>query len=239
MADLLTLVIPSPVFIRPIKFSLIIGFLWLSLGYTTLNAATQLVLWTFGPNSTGYTTAPQSGVLSDSAILTLADGEIDENGKDGTPYTDFMGTEHDAGQGGAWQDVKVNGPDAELLIQFSTLGYEKLALRFDYRSEGPVSYDLAYSFNQTDWTQILDNQPLVVNWDLGTFDMIEVDLSSATAIDNASNLTLRIDDLEEGSGNRRFVFDNLEITGTSIPEPRQVTFMVIGGLAFFVRQRRS
>ena len=112
------------------------------------DAATHLVIWTFGAASGSYTTAPTSGAASGTAVLTLTGGEPDGNGKDGAAYADILGTSHDRGQAAAWNDIKVNVagmPDstAEVIIQFSSLGYEDLAMRFDYRSEGADFFDLA------------------------------------------------------------------------------------------------
>ena len=199
------------------------------------SAATQLVLWTFGPNSAGFTTAATSGVNSGSAILTLADGDLDANGKDGTAYMDIVGTNHDPGQSAAWNDIKVQGPDAEVLIEFSTLGYKDVSVRFDYRSEGAVSFDLAYSLNNVDFTQVADNESINVNWDNDIFETVSLDFSSTSALNNQGTLYFRIDDLEEGTGNDRFAFDNFEISANPIPEP---STGVLLGSAFLIALRR-
>lgn len=207
--------------------------------------ATQLVLWTFGPDSDGYTTNATSGVASGSAMLTLADGEIDTNGKNGVDYTDSQGSLHTGGRSAAWDDVKVTGPDAEAMIEFSTLGYEDIAIRFDYRSEGTESFDLAYSLNGTDFTQVvdgsgnvIDNRSLNVNWASGDFDSFSASLSGTPTLENVGTIYLRLDDLEEGDGNDRFAFDNLEITASAIPEP-STALLLVTALCFGFRRKRS
>ena len=202
-------------------------------------AATQLVVWTFGADAASYTTAPTSGVASGTAVLTLADGDLDANGKDGVSYMDAAGILHDPGQAGAWNDIKVTGPDAEVIIQFSSLGYEDLALRFDYRSEGADFFDLWYSVNGIDFVQVLDNDPRIdVNWALpgNPFGTVTADLSGVVPMQNATTVYLRIDDLEEMTGNDRFAIDNIEITGEPIPEP-QVAFLLVASLVLGIGRR--
>ena len=204
------------------------------------DAATQLVIWTFGAASGSYTEAPTAGAASGTAVLTLADGDLDANGKDGVAYTDILGTPHDSGQAAAWNDIKVMGPDAEVIIQFSSLGYEDLAVRFDYRSEGAEFFDFAYSLNGTDFTQQLDNEGISVNWgDAGSpFGTVNVNLVGVTSIQNAATVFLRIDDLEEMTGNDKFAFDNLEITGSVIPEPQVALLLGVSLLLGIGRRNR-
>jgi len=204
-------------------------------------AATQLVIWTFGADADSFTTAPTAGAASGTAMLTLADGDLDANGKDGVAYTDIMGMSHDPGQSAAWNDVKVTGPDAEAIIRFSSLGYEDLAMRFDYRSEGADFFDLFYSLDGTVFTPIVDNDPSIdVNWALDgkPFGTVTVDLSGVASIQNTNPVYLRLDDLEEMDGNDRFAFDNLEITGEVIPEPQVVLLLGVSLLLGFVRRNR-
>ena len=223
--------------------SILMSVVVLTWSLAASQAATQLVIWTFGADSGSYTTDPTSGVASGTAVLTLADGDLDANGKDGFAYTDIVGTAHDPGQAAAWNDVKVSGPDAEVIIEFTSLGYEDLAVRFDYRSEGAEFFDLAYSLNGTDFTQHLDNQAgFNVNWDdVGSpFETVSVDLGGVAALQNATKVYLRFDDFEEEDGDDRFAFDNFEITGNAIPEP-QVALLL--GMALLLglgrRARRS
>ncbi len=203
------------------------------------HAATQLVLWTFGASAAEFTTTPTSGVQSGTASLSLGGGELDANGKDGTPYTDIVGMSHEEGQAAAWEDIKVTGPDAEILIQFSTLGYRDIAIRFDYRSEAAEAFDFAYESTPDTWVQLHDNEPITVGWSGSDFSSFSSSFSGTTAIENNPSVTFRIDDLEEGNGNDRFAIDNFEITGTAIiPEPSTTLLMMLGLGAFGTRRRR-
>ncbi|MEN9021780.1 MAG: hypothetical protein GWQ05_01520 [Verrucomicrobiaceae bacterium] len=65
----------------------------------------------------------------------------------------------------------------------------------------------------TGFTQALDhNEGIDVNWaiDGNLFDTVEADLSGASSIQNATTVYLRLDDLEEMTGNDRFAFAKLE-----------------------------
>jgi hypothetical protein len=65
----------------------------------------------------------------------------------------------------------------------------------------------------TDFTQALNyNEGIDMNWaiDGNLFDTVEVDLSGASSIQNATTIYLRLDDLEEMTDNDRFAFAKLE-----------------------------
>ena len=168
-----------------------------------------------------------------SPTLVLAGGELDTNGKDGIAYTDAAGVIHNPGQAGAWNDVRVSGPDAEWILKINTTGWTDMLIRWDYRSEESPTFDLDYRIaGSGNWVVILNNQSIVAddNW-----HSITIDLSSVSAIENQSIVEFRMYDLDN-TGNREFRFDNLELTG--VPEPCSITLFALGVLAV-LRKRRD
>ena len=212
---------------------------------STSFGATQLAIWTFGSSSANYTTDPTAEATASPSSLIVSGGELDDNGKNGVAYTDINGILHDEGQAAAWDDIKVkDAPNASAIIHLDTTGFADLSMRLDYRSQKVQFYDLAFSLDGgATWDQLLDNVPaFMANWDTG-FDAYAVDLSGFDALEGQSRLQLRIDDLEEGPGNDKFAFDNLEITGSriggAVPEPGAALPMLLLLSGAILRRHRS
>jgi hypothetical protein len=189
-----------------------------------------LAVWDFGDSSAFYTENPAYYHTAAAPTLVLSGGTKDPDGKNGIAFTDAAGVAHIAGQAGAWDDIKVNGlPNASWLITLNTTGFQSLSIRWDYRSEKATSFDLAYRLTAGgSWAQLADNSPITVNWAAGTWNSVMLDLSGFSALNNQSYLQLRLDDLVQGSGNDKFAFDNLELTG--VPEPVTLLLLGLGGL---------
>ncbi len=212
------------------------SLLWLFLGvfaYTSGSAnAALMAIWDFGPASTEYTEQPQFEQVLGIPTLVLAGGEKDDNGKDGVEYTDAAGVLHEAGQGGAWEDIKVSGLDAEWILTIDTTGWTGMAIRWDYKSKESPSFDFDYRVGgEGDWVDIFNNEPITAD---NEWYSITVDLSAITAIENQPIVEFYMYDLDE-QGNDKFVFDNLELTG--VPEPVTLVLLAIGGLA--IRRRHA
>ena len=179
-------------------------------------AQQQMAIWTFGPNASGYTEAPAFHALNSPPSLTIAGGTKDTNGKDGTPYTDLRSVFHATGQGAAWNDLNISSPgiDAYWIIGVNTTGWQNLAIRFDYKKSNinTNSIDLEYRINGGAWVGVLNNQSLPGG--SGVFSPFSVNLAAHTAINNQALVEFRFSDLNE-NGNDEFVFDNLEVSGTS------------------------
>jgi hypothetical protein len=200
------------------------------LSFTQPSLATVLAVWDFGASSAVYTESPAYYNTVAAPTLVLAGGTKDPDGKNGIIYTDAGGIAHIAGQAAGWDDIKVSGnPSASWIITLNTTGFQTLAIRWDYRSEKAISFDLAYRTTVGGtWAQLADNSPITVNWAAGTFNSVALNLSSFTALNNQSYLQLRVDDLVEGPGNDKFAFDNLEITG--VPEPTTLLLLGLGAM---------
>ncbi len=192
---------------RKVVASLVLVFL-LALGGTA--NADLMAIWDFGPDSSNYTEDVTTERVIGVPTLSLSGGDIDDDGKNGTAYTDAEGTFHAAGQGAAWDDVKVTGADAEWIITINTMGWENIAIRWDYKSEKSPSFDLEYEVGGSgQWIRILNNHPITDDWSWHSF---RYDLSSISAIEDNPAVRLRMLDLDR-DGNDKFVFDNLELTG--------------------------
>ena len=197
--------------------------------------ATLMAIWDFGPNAAGYTEVVTTEYVIGTPTLVLSGGEKDDNGKDGTSYTDAEGTFHEAGQAGAWDDIKVTGPDAYWIMTINTTGWQDMTIRWDYKAweEETDSFDLDYRVGGSgDWTEIVNNESIVGD---KTYHSWSYDLSGIAAIENQAIVEFRMDDLDR-HGNKKFAFDNLELVG--VPEPCSIALLALGGLAL-LRKRRA
>jgi hypothetical protein len=195
-----------------------------------------LAIWDFGDSSSAYTESPAYFNTITSPALTLAGSDVDTNGKDGVAYTDAAGVDHIDGQAAAWDDINKSGSDndAALFITLDATGFTGLAIRWDYKSEEAVSFDLAYRTSAGgNWTQVADNQTITPGWDTGTWYSAAVTLPAV--LNHQPYVELRLDDLVEGPGNNRFAIDNIEITG--VPEPASLLLFGAGGLILRWRKR--
>jgi hypothetical protein len=197
--------------------------------------AKVLAVWDFGPSSAFYTTEPASYALSAKPTLVMTGGDIDTNGKNGVDFTDADSVFHVAGQGAAWDDINKSGSDndAACTITLNTTGWLLQGLRWDYKSEKATSYDIDYRLSETaTWIQLLDNQPITAD---NLFHAVTIDLSAFAALSNQPFMQILISDLDEGPGNDKYTFDNLQFTG--VPEPASLSLLLLGA-AMGLRRRR-
>ena len=198
--------------------------------------ADLMAVWDFGDSSSYYTTAATSENVNGTPTLTLAGGELDDNGKDGVAFADAAGNSHVAGQAAAWEDVAISdGDDASWIVTIDTTGWQDLSFYFDYKAweSSTTTLDFDYSLDGgVTWISILDDTTITAD---KAYHSFSYDLSSITALNNQSSVMLRIDDLDE-YGNGKFAFDNLQITGTVVPEPLTLMFLAIGA-AGIVRRK--
>ena len=186
-----------------------------------------MAIWDFGDSSAYYSEVPTAENVIGTPTLVLSGGEIDLNGKNGVAYVDIAGVSHIAGQAGAWDDVKVSGPDADWIVMINTTDWEDIGVRFDYKAWDPntTSFDLDYRLSETaEWVEILNNQVITADETFHSFSY-----SFASNIANQSVVQFRFYDLDE-NGNGKFAFDNLEFAGTQIPEPATIILLSVGCL---------
>lgn len=199
--------------------------------------ADLMAIWDFGPNASGYTEAVTMENVIGVPTLVLDGGEIDGNGKDGTSYTDAAGILHNAGQAGAWEDVRIaDGKDAEWIMTINTTNWEDMTIRWDYKAWEPETstFDLDYRIGGSGiWSVILNNRSITAD---GTYHSFSYDLSGITAIENQSIVEFRFYDLDR-YGNGKFAFDNLELSG--VPEPCTIFLLSLGGVAVLRKRKIS
>jgi hypothetical protein len=199
------------------------------LSFAQPSLATVLSVWDFGDSSTAYTEAPAYFNTVAAPTLVLSNGTKDPDGKNGVAFTDAASIAHIAGQAGAWDDIKTNANgNASWTIALDTTGFQTLAIRWDYKSELATSFDFSYrTAADGTWTKLLNNQPITADWN--NFYSTAIDLSTVTALNNQPFVQLMVDDLIQGPGNNKFVFDNLEITG-AVPEPATLLILGLGAM---------
>jgi hypothetical protein len=200
---------------------------------TSAKGVGQLAIWDFGASSDYYTEVPTAEDVIGTPTLLVDGGKKDLNGKNGVAYVDVLGVSHIDGQAAAWDDVKVTGLDAEWIVTIDTTGWEDISVRFDYKAwdSNTTTFDLDYRLSETaEWVEILDNQTITADETFYSFST-----SLPGDVDNQSFVQFRFNDLDE-NGNDKFAFDNLEFTGTPIPEP--MTILLLGfGAATILRKR--
>lgn len=215
------------------KSAIILLFTTFLIVHCNTAGAKLMAIWDFGASSAYYTEVPTTENVVGVPTLSIFGGEKDINGKNGVAYVDAVGVHHDAGQGAAWDDVRVTGPDAEWILTINTTGWNDIAIRWDYRSEETPSFDLHYRVGgEGDWGSVLADWPIIADDAWHSFSR---DMSYLSAIEDQMIVEFRVEDMEL-AGNGRFVFDNLELTG--VPEPATVLLLGLGGLAT-VRKRRA
>ncbi len=181
--------------------------------FTTIGAnRDQMVIWTFDSLSNiahNVEIAPKTDDTIGTPTLKQLYQTIDDNGKGGVAYTDSEGVSQGAGKAIAWDDIKGDGDDAELLIAINTIHWSALELRFDYESDLADSFDLEYSVDGgVTWSKPFNNKAITT----GSFQSISLDLSGATAINNQPLVLFKFSDFDN-NGNDKLTLDNIEITG--------------------------
>ncbi|MFA5252237.1 MAG: hypothetical protein WC454_06610 [Phycisphaerae bacterium] len=187
------------------------------------NANWVVAVWGFGSDSSNYTLAPQYD-FPGTSTLTAGNADYDTNGGDGV-----------TGQALHWNDVSKSGDnDAYIIITTDTSLWYDMSIRWDYKSDntgdkkGPVSFDLDYQVDDSGWINILDNYAIARD---DTWHEFSYDLSWLGAINIQPSVQFRINDFDENDLSGDYWQDNVELTGTLIPEPLSVVFLALGGVA--------
>jgi len=197
-----------------------------------------MALWNFGPDSSYYSeiiSVKHIGVAG-FPTLSIDGGDKDANGKDGVDHTDTEGNSHNSGQAAAWNDVSVAGAlDAEFTVEINTTGWQDMAVRWDYFSDdsggnrGPTSVDLHYRVNSGAWEELPSWDDIALTRD-DAWHEFAIDLVAITDINNKAMVEFLFDDFDENDDNGEFLVDNIEITGTQIPEPGTLILVGLGGM---------
>jgi hypothetical protein len=183
---------------------------------TSANAAVQMAIWDFGPDTQHFTTLPTTENVIGIPTLDISGGIIDPNGKNGAAYTDIAGITHIAGQAAAWDEIKVSGNGAMWIVTIDTIGWKDLGVRFDCKEWNPdtISFGIDYRLSDSEpWINIPNNAQIIGD---GTFHSFTYSLAGITGINNQPVVELRFSGFDnQGSG--KLAFDNFELMGTSVP----------------------
>ncbi len=219
-------------------------FLLLALG--SVANANLMAVWDFGPNKDNYTLVPQFEFVSGVPTLAAGNADYDTDGGNGVAFTDAAGNSHAEGQALHWDDVSKSGDvnDAYITITIDTTGWQDMAIRWDYKSDnsggkrGPVRFDLDYAVNSGDWVEIVNNYAITRD---EAWHEFSYDLSSLTAINNRSSVQFRIDDLQEAEGEESGDYwqDNVQLTGSVVPEPFSAVLLALGGLTLLRKRPKQ
>lgn len=217
--------------IKKRRIGLTLGiFVWAS----SAVADVVVAYWDFGPDAAGYSEAARIGNMNGVPSLTgmSAGTGYDADGQVGVAFVDAAGTNHNAGQALTWGSG-VNDGNQEWILDIDLTGYQKLQIRWDYRSTGtgPSSAELEYKVGAGSWESI---DSVVFSTD-SAYHMYERDLSSISTIDNQSSVQFRLSNFSGGSGRGTHRIDNLQLS--AIPEPAVAAFIALTGLGALVVRR--
>lgn len=202
--------------------------------------ATLMAIWDFGPDD-GYTEIVTTENVDGTPMLTLDGGEIDLNGKNGTSYTDSADIFHSEGQAAAWEDLNLpDDDDAEWIMMIDTTGFEDMTIRWDHRAWESVteSFDFDYRIDGGEWQVIRNNEEIIGAGD-GDYHSFSLDLSDESAIEDQPVVEFRLNDLEHGDGDGKYAFDNLELSGSVIPEPCTIALLALAGVKVLRKRERK
>ncbi len=207
--------------------------------YVSLCPGAGIAGWTFElPNMPPTVTGPtMSGLMSDfgggmlsgvHASASTVFGSAEGNGSTYALTADSWQT------GDYWQ------------LQVSTLGFKQIAFSLDITASysGPTNMTLAYSVDGSTFVTINPNVPVMAGgvWN-GVYNPVyhmAFDLSSETALDNASAVYLRLIANVPPFAMGDQTLDNISFSGTVIPEPASHLLLGTAGLAlglWVVRKR--
>jgi hypothetical protein len=135
------------------------------------------------------------------------------------------------------------------LFHLSSTGYQDITVEWDQTrsSTGPNDFKLEYSTDGVNYTQAGANLDVLQNglapnasWSSGGGVIAAYhfsrDLSSVTALNNATDLYIRVASLEAGAAAGTVRIDNFVINANLIPEPSSLGVLALGAL--MIRRRR-
>ena len=214
---------------------------------TALSCSANAIFFSFqttpaGGASTGDVTAFE-GITSGTPTMSIAGtGSANFSNGGASSYTDFQGTTW-LGSGGTGNPGSMrwlfDNTGNSFSLNFDATSLEGMLVRFDVYSGGvnPITTftDLTYDIGGG---EVSTGLTLDTYADNATFNEWSIDLSTISAIENQSNLTLKwlIPDIV---GTTALRIDNFELT--AVPEPSSLTLLALtmGAALLLIRRRKS
>ncbi len=211
---------------------------------TLTSPGALIAYWNFNELSITSASAPGSGGVPTEIAADQGSGTVGLTGWEGT-VASFKGTTSNALGGdpdGASLSLVAGGSSpgpypgngSSITISFSTTDYEDIELSYATQrtSTGFTSQAWAYSFDGITFTSIETLEGLPTSFTKKT-----IDLSGISEVNDKGEIYLRLtlDGATGNSGNNRI--DNLQITGTLIPEPATTLSASLALLALLRRRR--
>ena len=124
-----------------------------------------------------------------------------------------------------------------LTLSLSSAGYSTLSLAYSTRlANGYAGSEVwSYSLDGTSWTTLSTLSPTANS----TWQSESLSLStlSGNALNNQSTFYFRMT-ISSNSGGGSYAFDNLQLTGTAVPEPAEWALLLLGAAALACLRRR-
>lgn len=212
--------------------------MFIALGFVPLSFAQTITLWTY------ETSVP---ALTDSASISGIAPEVGSGQASGLHASALTDWSNPVGNG-SLESFSANEWAIGDYYQFqtSTLGFQDILVSWDQTrsSTGPATWDFAYSLDGVNFTIALDNYTApVVAWSSTTPDVtlttsFSIDLSSVTALNNASDVYFRLV-AESAPSSAAGTSRNDNFRVAVVPEPSAYALGALALAAFFVLLRRK
>lgn len=237
------------------KTALALAAAFVTLGLAAAKADI-LAQWNFDSLvlSTAYTNSPADGNINNIAA-DLGSGTASGH------HATAVGGEYTTPAGnGSLNSLNARNWSVDDFFQFavSTIGFQNVTLSFDQTSSstGPRDFGVFYNVNGGSYSQFGLNYIVLQNgaspnpsWNVSTnlpAYSFSVDLSSLTALNNASSVSFRLVDRSTTSAGGGTVgaagtdrVDNFTVLAAQIPEPSSAALAIFGGLVCLAALRRK
>lgn len=187
-----------------------------------------------------------SGVYASTATIDFSSLNGTMGGTSNNNWGTYAGATNNAYSGavagGALAVSGASNNGSSVTFTLSTSGYENLILSYATRgtSTGFTTQTWAYSINGTDFTDFTS----ISGRNVTTWSVQQVDFSDIAALDNQSEIYLRVTFTGAGAGstNGNNRLDNVQFNATEgafVPEPASVGILALTGAGLLLRRRKA